>query len=259
MSADRAALGEVVHQDADLLRAAHDVLEDLGCLAQARAVLVGDARRALEVVEDDGRATAGSLPSTARALAVVAATLGVLVPGVAVAQWGTTAAGQGGARAGTWEEPTCTPGEQTVTASANAHVLQSNPGANFGGTTVLQVGMNAQSSIIRAFVRFPAVEIPPGCQVTGAALLLRQGGTHPITRTLVLQPVTGDWTEDGLTYATQPGVAAFESWAFNVASGQDVFWNVPAPMLALATHGFRVTDQHEEQAGVTNAPVNAKC
>ncbi|OII60731.1 DNRLRE domain-containing protein [Streptomyces sp. CC77] len=93
----------------------------------------------------------------------------------------------------------------TLQAAEDAYVNAGASGTNYGSATSLAV---RGSSAYETYLRFQLPEAPAGTQLVGAALEVRTdsssyaGSTDPVKVTTV----TGDWTEDGVTYANRPAL-----------------------------------------------------
>jgi hypothetical protein len=134
-------------------------------------------------------------------------------------------------------------------------VLESSSTSNYGDDTVLKVESKLATNA-RALVRF-AMEssIPDGCQVTGAVLRL-YAASYKEGRTLVAATLDEDWSEENVSWATQPGTDE-ESQPATSSSGQGyIEWNVTTQVQGVAAegatdnHGFLIRDAAEGGGGV---------
>jgi hyaluronate lyase len=148
----------------------------------------------------------------------------------------------------------------TLTASADTFVQQDNATGNFGTQNHLDVKSDS-TKVRRAFVQFTlsscSPAIPSTAIVRSATLKLVTNNKATATRTYQAFLATSTWTETGVTWNTQPSVAASATTtaavAVNTASGTTVQWtttgDVQAWFAAASTNfGWRVNDSQE---GVT--------
>ena len=145
---------------------------------------------------------------------------------------------------------TCTPA-----AEADGHVSELLPLSNFGASTTLDVRSLLLDNA-RAFVQFDlgSCAIPAGALVTAASLELRLLTAPSASRTHDVHRVTAAWTESGVAWSNQPGVAgtATASAATGTAPDVTLTWDVTADVQALvagtANHGWRLSDRTESSA-----------
>jgi hypothetical protein len=111
----------------------------------------------------------------------------------------------------------------SISASADAFLLASNPNANRGGTTVLRVLNDAK----RSYVRFDVPALAPEETVTSA--ILRLPATNAAKCTLgvdVLRSASDTWGEKTITWLNQPGttggVLASKTWTAGGSQDLDV-------------------------------------
>ena len=148
----------------------------------------------------------------------------------------------------------------TLTAVADASVNSALPNTNSGTSTQLNVSPNTVATQ-RAFVRFDLAgcspAIPADAIVHSATLNLTTASAVLATRTIVLQSVTGSWTEAAVTWNTQPAVAASNTSTAGVTLGQAagtvISWtaasDVQSFVAGAATDlGFRLSDSAEGAA-----------
>ena len=138
-----------------------------------------------------------------------------------------------------------------ATADGDAWVMQSSPGDNHGGDSVLKVetkdGGNA-----RALVRFALPEVPPACQVKSATLRL-YSGSYQEGRTLEALPLAGAWIESVVNWSNHPSTLGESAEAPSRSSAGYVEWNVTAQVLGMYTgtnNGFLVRDSAEDGDGL---------
>lgn len=143
------------------------------------------------------------------------------------------------------------PGPQTVNVAAQADswVNQAVPTRNYGNTTTLEV-LARTGRVRRTLVDFPLPAPPPGCAVSQVTLRLYASRSRA-GRTIEAVPVTGTWTETGVTWNNQPGTgtpvassasgSGWRSWDVTVAV-QNAYANPSA------YHGFLLRDSVEASA-----------
>jgi len=93
----------------------------------------------------------------------------------------------------------------TVEDTADAYVNEAAKSANYGNDQQLAVrGTSGYTS----YLRFDLPAAPAGMVLTGAELTVRTSSlsTGNSTDDLSVQPVTGDWTETGVTWNTGPAL-----------------------------------------------------
>jgi hypothetical protein len=144
------------------------------------------------------------------------------------------------------------PGSQTVTASADAWLDQASPTTNKGAESVLKITSKSPSLNTRAILQFNLPAIPSGCSVTGATL--RMHNKSPVAgRTLSALANSAAWTENGVTWANQPGTTGSASTAATPASAAWMQWDVTTQVQGMysgSNNGFSVRDQTEDGPGV---------
>ena len=111
----------------------------------------------------------------------------------------------------------------SISASADAFILASNPNGNRGGTTLLRVLNDAK----RSYVRFDVPALASGEVVTSA--ILRLPATSAAKCTLgveVLRSASDTWGEKTITWLNQPGatgsVLASKTWTASGSQDLDV-------------------------------------
>jgi hypothetical protein len=142
---------------------------------------------------------------------------------------------------------TCTPA-----TAADSHVSELLSLSNFGTSTTLDVRSLLLDNA-RAFVRFDlgSCSIPANALVVAASLELRLLTAPSASRTHDVRRVTAAWTETGVTWSNQPGVAgtATASAATETTPDVTLAWDVTADVQAFvagtANHGWRVGDRTE--------------
>jgi hypothetical protein len=142
---------------------------------------------------------------------------------------------------------TCTPAP-----AADSHVSELLLLSNFGTSATLDVRSLLLDNA-RAFVRFDigSCSIPGNALVVGASLELRLLTAPSASRTHDVYRTTAAWTETGVTWSNQPGVAgtatasAEAGTAPNVTLTWDVTTDVRAFVSGTANHGWRLSDRTE--------------
>jgi len=105
----------------------------------------------------------------------------------------------------------------------------------------------------RSYLKFDVSSLPPGAIVTAASITLCRISGSGSARTHELRSVTSPWTELGLTWNTQPSVAASAQQTIPVSSfvgctTASVKEDVQAWLLGTPNHGWRLADQDEPTA-----------
>lgn len=148
-----------------------------------------------------------------------------------------------------------TPGNATVTATADSHVDEGSPTSVGGGTDSYIVVTSQLGSVRRVYVRFDSLPtIPSGCTVSVATLRLYaessvSGRTLGAYRADPSVPV---WTEAALNWNNRPAALGTAAAAVMPSSDQYVSWTVTDHMrsiYALGNNGFVVRDQDETGGG----------
>ncbi|WP_374982893.1 DNRLRE domain-containing protein [Streptomyces fradiae] len=93
----------------------------------------------------------------------------------------------------------------TVAPAADTYVNGSSTGTNYGTGTSLAV---RGSAAYETYLRFTLPAAPAGTRLSGAALEVRtdSSSTAGSTDPVLVRPITGAWTETGVTYATKPAL-----------------------------------------------------
>ena len=105
----------------------------------------------------------------------------------------------------------------------------------------------------RSYLRLDLSSIPAGATVSAADLRICRISGPGSARTHELRPVTSVWTETGLTWNTQPSLAATAQHTVAVPSSAgctttSVKEDVQAWLLSAANFGWRIADQDETTA-----------
>jgi hypothetical protein len=147
----------------------------------------------------------------------------------------------------------CTsPGNATVTASADSYVDQASPTSAAGGTSTFLVVTPQAGAARRILVRFPMPTIPNGCTVTTATLQIF-AETQVAGRTLGAYRAdpAAPWTEAGLTWNNQPARLGPVATVVMPNGDQYVDWAVATlvrDLYAAGNNGFLVRDENETGA-----------
>ena len=142
----------------------------------------------------------------------------------------------------------------TVTADADAAIREQQPTNNFGTATTLEVRSQNTGRNRRSLIHFTLPALPPGCTLVSASLRLF---TVTLDAGDVYQAYAagGGWSEDAVTWSTQPPFGGTPATATTAAGW--VSWTVTAQvtgMYAGANNGFVVKDRTE---GGTPPAMNA--
>lgn len=146
---------------------------------------------------------------------------------------------------------TCT----LTAATADSYVNQASAGSNFGTATTLDVRSSSLANR-RTFVQFALgpCSIPANALITQASLRLFLYAAPTASRTYEARRVTATWTETGITWTNQPGVAASATAtaATGTTSNVTLSWNVTADVQAFvdgtANFGWRIADETENSS-----------
>jgi hypothetical protein len=124
------------------------------------------------------------------------------------------------ARLTTWRAATTVPITTcTLTASADSYVMQDDD-SNFGSAPQLDVQSHQTTLLIittnrnrRAFVKFDlsSCSIPSNAEVETATLRVFLSSAPSQSRTWNIDRVTGGWTEDAITWSSQPAATGSTS------------------------------------------------
>ena len=138
--------------------------------------------------------------------------------------------------------------ERPVNADLDTWVSQGAPNGNFATDSILKVRSQAGTNE-RALIHFSLPPMPPGCKLVAATLRLHASAATE-GRTLEALRVLSDWTDLGVTWATQPATATD---AASTPSGLGVLeWDVLAQtrdMYVSGDHGFLIRDRTENETG----------
>ncbi len=135
-----------------------------------------------------------------------------------------------GAASVSWAEPPPPPTSR-LTALADAHVVGNSPSASFGSAPTLETGgAQAPGGARRAFVKFA---LPKGLTLLSATLRARLVSAPPQVENARLYHrvhlVADDsWTEESLTWNTQPAVTGAAAWLghADLPDLGDAIWDV---------------------------------
>ena len=100
-------------------------------------------------------------------------------------------------------------------AIEDATILQGYPTDNTCSTTDMWAGyddsLDPNGEIVRSLIKFDLSDIPPGTQISSAALNARHVGSWDFkdrTQTITAYEVTSAWAECTVTWETRPGIGA---------------------------------------------------
>ena len=155
----------------------------------------------------------------------------------------------------------------TISAAADGSVRSNQTGTNFGTDATLDV--RSGNAARRLFARFDLTScaIPASATVSIAILRLTLSGVASGTRTLAAHRVTSAWTENALTWANQPSVAASASASTIVptgaVAGATFIWSVTSDVQSFVAspsgnHGWRVFDNAEGDNGANPRSFNSR-
>lgn len=141
----------------------------------------------------------------------------------------------------------------TLNAVADTYVDQQSKNNNFGSSTSLLVS-NGTTKAKRTFVRFDVAScVPANALVLTTQLSLYLAAAPTVNKTWELHRVTASWTESGVTWNNQPGVAASATASITTGTTDGVWttWDVLGDVQGFAdgtaNEGWRVWDQNEAQ------------
>ena len=148
-----------------------------------------------------------------------------------------------------------TPGNTTVTVTADSFVDQGSATSASGGTATYLVVTSQSGAARRMFVRVdPMPTIPSRCTVSTATLQI-WADSQIAGRTLGAyraDPGGAAWTEAGLTWNNQPSALGTAATVVMPNTDQYVSWTVTQlvkDIYSLGNNGFLVRDQDETGPG----------
>jgi hypothetical protein len=126
--------------------------------------------------------------------------------------------------------PPSPPGEPctvaTLTATADAWLDQNSAATNKGDDSILKVRSKGPGDNFRAVIRFDQLpSAPAGCAI-GTATLHLHASSSDEARTLLVQRTPADWSENGVTWSTQPVAEGPVSTATVAPDAEDLEWSV---------------------------------
>jgi hypothetical protein len=176
----------------------------------------------------------------------------------------------GAAHLSTYAKTYGSPVTCTLTAVADSTIKKAQANTNFGTATTIDVNSSSLATQ-RGFARFDLTgcspTIPSGAIVQTASLRLTISAAAAQTRTYDIYCVTGAWTEAGVTWNTQPAVAAGSTAATTVnaltLAGTVMPWTVTSDVQSFVTGansnlGWRVNDHVETDAVGTGLSFQAR-
>ena len=145
-------------------------------------------------------------------------------------------------------------------ADADSYVDQASTLSNFGTATSLEVRSQSLSRNRRTFIQLSlaACSIPANALITAANLKLFMFTAPTASRAYEAHPVTGAWTETGVTWTNQPTVGALTaSTATGTTANVTLTWAVTADVQAFVdgstNRGWLIKDQTESSSTTRNA------
>jgi hypothetical protein len=167
----------------------------------------------------------------------------------------TGSTGSSGNQASTAATFCSSPGNATVTATADSYVDQGSPASVSGGSATFLVLTPQAAAARRIFVRFdPMPTVPSRCTVTTATLQVF-AESQVAGRTLGAyraDPNVAAWTEAALAWNNQPTGLTPAATAVMPNSDQYVTWTVTdhvRNIYALGNNGFMIRDVDETGGG----------
>ena len=138
----------------------------------------------------------------------------------------------------------------TLNPVADSFVKSNNPNQNRGTLQTLRVRSNSAPVNFRTFVEFDLSSIPPGNEVLKAEMTLCASAVPGATRTYDVYSVAAGWTETGITWNNQPGVASSVSSSATTPPAPDCMtWPVASDaqdwVVGAPNNGLRVNDSVE--------------
>jgi parallel beta-helix repeat protein len=152
--------------------------------------------------------------------------------------------------------PTATPVPPTPTtvavgANADAWIDQNSASNNFGADAILKVRSQGPSDNFRALVRFDMPASIPEGYVLHSATLRLYAPSWTGGRTLEALRITGDWSENGVTWDNQPATTGTAAPASSGSGWRE--WDVTAYVEAMydagVNYGFMIRDASENGEG----------
>ena len=146
------------------------------------------------------------------------------------------------------------PGLHAYQATGDSWIQQDGGGAsqNNGTSTTLLVKAQAARNR-RALVIFDLPQLPTGCSLTQATLLVFMT-TAQGPRTINAFRINSSWTETGVTWNNQPTVTGSPASSATVANGTWQSWAVTSlaqAMMAGTNYGFMLEDSAEDTGNNT--------
>jgi hypothetical protein len=146
------------------------------------------------------------------------------------------------------EAPACVGTTVTVQANADAWINQGSPSENKGDDSILKVMSKSGDNNLRAFVLFSLPEAPDGCVVQSATLRLYAASSND-GRTLEAWQLAESWTENGVSWETQPGTTGTAAMTTSGSGWRE--WAVAALVQNMydldANYGFMIRDAGEDE------------
>jgi hypothetical protein len=144
------------------------------------------------------------------------------------------------------------PGSSTVNPTADSWTDQNAPTQNNGTNADLKVKAKSATEARRTFLKFTLATIPSQCALSTAILRLNSN-TAQGTRTLDVYRASASWTEAGVTWNNQPGLAGSPA-SLTISGTGYKEWNVLSLVqnqYSGSNDGFVVKDSVEDSSGTT--------
>ena len=108
--------------------------------------------------------------------------------------------------------------ETNLVPIANASISSNEPDSNFGGDTVLRVGLDASGAqLFRSFIRFDLTSIPTNAWVSNVIVTVVSSGPSPTAHDYyLLSPLLVSWDENQVTWNRREGASTWTA-----GGGQD--------------------------------------
>ncbi|MEW6473989.1 MAG: DNRLRE domain-containing protein [Actinomycetota bacterium] len=144
----------------------------------------------------------------------------------------------------------------SLAPAADTYVSEDANASNYGTSTSLLV-RSAAGANRRAVLRFDlsSCSIPSNASIRTAALRLTLTSPPTVSRTYEVHRASAAWTEDTVTWSTQPSVAApaTSSAVTGMTAGAIVEWSVKADVEAfvqgmVTNEGWRISDATESES-----------
>lgn len=143
----------------------------------------------------------------------------------------------------------------TLSPAGDSYVNQNSPTTNYGTATSLSVRSTTTGTPDtnqRTFIQFGLSSVPSSSTIQSARLRLYLYQAPAASRNYDAHRVTATWSETGITWNNQPGVAASatSTTATGITANSWIEWDVTSDVQAfvnasLTNYGWRIKDQTE--------------